>query len=261
MRQLSFILILIISTTFTACEQTKSKSYFEKINIDIELVDFIEIKNTAGQSDTLENQTKPLTNNQKKLFVEKFNSSKFNGQRKAIPLYFIDVHFKDETKRSFRINGQYIKENNEYCFDLGDGSLIESIWNELNLSQSNTKFFIKDESKYSHTFLAEFKARHIVYEKVSLIDDTLIVNNDQIGHIIIPTDLPLNQEVTYQKTENSKKQILTVKRINFSTLEYSYYEESNGLKTNIKQGAADLEPVFYSGAEGIFEDETKMFTA
>src|SRR5690554_2336364 len=151
-RQLTFILTLIISTTFTACGQTKTKSNFEKNIIDIENVDFIEIKSTAGQSDTLKNQTKRLTNDQKKLFVEKFNNSKSNELRKSISLHFINVHFKDGTKRSFRINGQYIKENNDYSFDLGDNKLIESFWNELN---SNTKFFIKDESKYSQTFLVE----------------------------------------------------------------------------------------------------------
>lgn len=257
-RQLTFIILtFIVSTTFSACGQTKTKSNFEKTNIDIVTVDFIEIRNRAGQPDTLENQTKRLTNDQKNLFSEKFNSSKSNGLRKTIPLYFIDVHLKDGTKRNFRVNGQYIKENNDYCFDLGDSKFIETIWNELNSNQFNTKFFIKDESMYSPTFLTEFKARHSVYETVSLINDTIIVNNDRVGHIIIPTDLPLNQQVTYEKNENGKKQVLTVKRINYSTLEYSYYELSNGQKTNERQGTADLEPVFYFGAEGTFEDENE----
>lgn len=236
-RQLTFIILtFIVSTTFSACGQTKTKSNFEKTNIDIVTVDFIEIRNRAGQPDTLENQTKRLTNDQKNLFSEKFNSSKSNGLRKAIPLYFIDVHLKDGTKRNFRVNGQYIKENNDYCFDLGDSKFIETIWNELNSNQFNTKFFIKDESMYSPTFLTEFKARHSVYETVSLINDTIIVNNDRVGHIIIPTDLPLNQQVTYEKNENGKKQ---------------------GQKTNERQGTADLEPVFYFGAEGTFEDENE----
>jgi hypothetical protein len=257
MRQLTYILTFIVSTTFTASGQTKTKSNFEKSNIDIETVDFIEIKNRVGQSDTLDNLTKRLTDDQKNQFVEKFNNSKPNGLRKAIPLYFIDVHLKDGTKRSYRINGQYIKENNDYCFDLGESKFIESIWNELKPSQSNTKFFIKDDSKYSKTFLAEFKARHSVYQSVSLIDDTIIVNNDKVGHIIIPTDLPLNQQVTYEKTEKGKTHILTVKRINYSTLEYIYFEEVNGQKTNRRQGTANLEPVFYFGAEGTFEDENE----
>lgn len=69
-RQLTYILTFIVSATITACGQTKTKSNFEKLNIDIETVDFIEIKNRAGQSDTLDNLTKRLTDEQKKQFVE-----------------------------------------------------------------------------------------------------------------------------------------------------------------------------------------------
>jgi hypothetical protein len=121
--------------------------------------------------------------------------------------------------------------------------------------KQQTAFFIKDETKYSQIFLKEFKKRHSIYETVTLIDDTIIVNNDQVGHIIIPTDLPLNEQVTYTTAEDNKKLVLIVKRINYSTIEYSYYEVSNGLKTNERQGKAELEPVFYLGAEGTFEDE------
>ena len=151
-RQLTYILIFIVSTTFTACGQTKTKSNFEKSNIDIETVDFIEIKNRAGQSDTLDNLTKRLTDEQKNQFVEKFNNSKPNGLRKAIPLYFIDVHLKDGTKRSFRINGQYIKENKDYCFDLRDSKFIETIWNELNVDHiKNIRYVFEDYIQYQES--------------------------------------------------------------------------------------------------------------
>jgi hypothetical protein len=256
-RQLTYILTFIISTTLTACGQTKTKSNFEKSKIDIETVDFIEINNKSEQLDTIQLDKKLLTEKQKKEFVNKWNNSKSVGPIKSITRYFITIHFKDGTTRKFWGSGQYLKEGNDFGFDLGDSKYLETLWTELNSSQSNTKFFIKDESKYSKTFLAEFKARHSVYETVSLIDDTIIVNNDKVGLIIIPTDLPLNQQITYEKTENGKKQVLIVKRINYSTLEYNYYEETNGQKSNQRQGTADLEPVFYFGAEGTFEDQNE----
>lgn len=256
-RQLTFILTIIVTTTFSACGQTKTKSNFEKSKIEIEEVDFIEINNKPEQLDTIPVQKKFLAEQQKEEFVNKWNNSKSVGLVKSITRYFITVHFKDGSSRRFKGSEQCLKEGNDFGFDLGDNKYLEKLWNKVNSNQSNTKFFIKDESKYSQTFLTEFKARHSVYETVSLIDDTIIVNNDRVGHIIIPTDLPLNQQVTYQKTENSKKQVLTVKRINYSTLEYNYYEESNGQKTNGRQGTADLEPVFYFGAEGTFEDENE----
>lgn len=133
MRQLTYILSFIVSTAFSACTQSKNTSNFEKSNIDNEMVDFIEIKNRAGQFDTLDNLKKRLTVEQKNQFIEKFNNSKPIGLGKSLPFYFIYVHLKDGTKRSFRINGQFIKENNDYCFDLRDGQFIEKIWNDLNI--------------------------------------------------------------------------------------------------------------------------------
>jgi len=151
-RKLTFILTLIISATFTACELTKSKSNFEKINIDLETVDFIEIKNRVAKFDTLDNQTKRLTDKQKNQFVVKFNNSKSNGLRKAFPLYFIDVYLKGGTKRSFRINGQYIKEKNDYCYDFGDSKFIEMIWNELNVDHSkNIRYVFEDYIQYQES--------------------------------------------------------------------------------------------------------------
>jgi len=120
-----------------------------------------------------------------------------------------------------------------------------------------TKFYIKDETKYSKNFISEFKKYHGMYETVSLIDDTIIVNNDRKELIIIPTDLPLNKTIIYEKTEKEKEQILTVRRVNFSTLEYNYYEIVDGKKTNERKGKADLDPTFYNGAEGVFEDENE----
>jgi len=257
LRQLAFILTFIVSTTFSACGQTKTKLNFEKPKIDIETVDFIEINNKSQELDTIHLDQKLLTEEQKNELVNKWNNSKSIGPIKSMTRFFITVHFKDGTSRKFRGSGQYLKEGNDFGFDLFDSKYLETLWTELNPKQSNTKFFIKEESKYSQTFLTEFKARHSVYETVALIDDTIIVNNDRVGHIIIPTDLPLNQQVTYEKTENGKNQILTIKRVNYSTLEYNYYEETNGQKTNQRKGTADLEPVFYFGAEGTFEDENE----
>ncbi len=118
-----------------------------------------------------------------------------------------------------------------------------------------TEFYIKDETRYSKTFIKEFKKYHSSYETVSLIDDTIIVNNDRRELIIIPTDLPLKKTVTYEKTEKNKKKSLYITRINISTIEYNYYEIVNWRKENHRQGTADLQPTFYFGAEGTFDDE------
>lgn len=40
------------------------------------------------------------------------------GPRKFIPEYKIEIIFNDNSIRSFRINGNIIKEDNDYCFML-----------------------------------------------------------------------------------------------------------------------------------------------
>ena len=122
-------------------------------------------------------------------------------------------------------------------------------------STDTTEFYIKDETMYSENFISEFKNYFRMYETVSLIKDTIVVNNAKEGFIIIPTDLPLNKTVIYGKTEKDKKKTLTVKRINISTLEYNYYEIVNGNKTNERQGMADLNPTFILACAATFEDK------
>jgi hypothetical protein len=129
--------------------------------------------------------------------------------------------------------------------------------NDKKKHSQSTQFYIKDESQYSANFISEFKEKHKGYKSVSLIEDSIIINNDRTDIILIPTDLPLNKSVTYEKNIDETKYALTVKRISFSTLEYSYFEIVNGERKNEKQGQADLEPVFYLGSEGTFEDENE----
>ena len=125
-------------------------------------------------------------------------------------------------------------------------------------STDTTEFYIKDETMYSENFISEFKFKFGMYEKVSLIEDTIAIYDSILNGVkedisIIPTNLPLNKTVIYSKTEKNKKQVLTVKRINISTLEYNYYEIVNGKKTNNRQGIADLNPSFYLSSK-MFDD-------
>jgi hypothetical protein len=182
MRQLTYILTFIVSTAFSACTQSKTTSNFEKSNIDNEMVDFIEIKNRAGQFDTLDNRIKRLTVEQKNQFIEKFNNSKPIGLGKSLPFYFIYVHLKDGTKRSFRINGQFIKENNDYCFDLRDGQFIEKIWNDLNVDHiKNIRNIFEDYIQYQEsTDSQEDKA----LMTKSLKSISTVINKDDIDLII-----------------------------------------------------------------------------
>lgn len=148
--------------------------------------------------------------------------------------------------------GSNVREHNKtYCLAVGVGMEEKAKQQE----SRQTQFYIKDEKQYSETFIAEFKAKHRIYETVELIYDTIVINCDRENFILIPTDLPLERLVIYEERAEGIKYRLTVKRVNYSTIEYNYFETVNGKKKNEKQGLADLEPVFYFGTEGTFEDE------
>ena len=122
-----------------------------------------------------------------------------------------------------------------------------------NDNKRETIFYFKDSTKYSHEWIKEFKERHSGYTSVQLFDDTIIINNDRKDFITLPTDLPFDSEVYYELTEEGRTISLTVKRINYTTIEYSYADNDNE-----KKGLAHIEPVFYFGAEGMFEDDDGM---
>jgi hypothetical protein len=109
---------------------------------------------------------------------------------------------------------------------------------------------------YSEIFITRFKEFHRLYKTVTLIEDTIILNNNREEFFIIPTDLPLNKTVIYEKAEKEENHLLTIKRVNLSTLEYDYCKTVNGKKEIEIKGAADLESLFYDvGEAGKYKDE------
>jgi len=128
-------------------------------------------------------------------------------------------------------------------------------YKKYRLNKSQTIFYIKDPTKYSIEFLKEFKKSHGIYKSVSLIEDRIIINNNRDDSIIIPTDLPLDTRITYKKCEKDIEYFLTVKRINYSSLEYFYREAYKGKIAKQHMGVADIKPTFYFGVEGTFDDK------
>jgi hypothetical protein len=98
--------------------------------IDSAAVDHIVIRNSNSTGDFEENIHQLLTSEQQRIFVEKWNTARSRGPCKYIARYWIDVYFKDKSKRTFRLNGASIKERNDYCYDIGDDKYGEKLWNE-----------------------------------------------------------------------------------------------------------------------------------
>ena len=60
-------------------------------------------------------------------FIAAWNSSEETEMRKFLPSFTIHIQFKDSSRRSFRLRGNYAKEQNDWSHSLGDTMLIQSL--------------------------------------------------------------------------------------------------------------------------------------
>jgi len=126
-KHIAFILTLLFAATCSVCGQIKTKSIDDKQIVNFSMVVYIEIRNHLVQTDSVQTVQKRLTNEQSKIFVDTWNKAKSNGPCKYIVLFWVDIKLKDGTTRTFRINGKNVKENNDWCYDLGDNSFISQL--------------------------------------------------------------------------------------------------------------------------------------
>jgi hypothetical protein len=126
-----FILIIFISSIIQSCEPTETKLFNTKQTIDYSTVDFITIRSKSEPGDTSKLIDKRLSNEQAQVFVEKWNHSEAIGPCKFVVLYWIDINFKDGSKRTFRVNGKTIKEQADFCFEFNDDKFIETLWTKI----------------------------------------------------------------------------------------------------------------------------------
>lgn len=114
------------------------------------------------------------------------------------------------------------------------------------VSTDNPKqvIYIKDKSKYDQTFidgLSEYK------EPIKLIDNFMLIGNDTT---YFPDDLSLNKEYIFKANNDSQKYVLTVKRINETTLKFNFQLFENNKLLHTESGKANLPSLFFLGPEG-----------
>lgn len=117
------LLNLIIILLCIGCSSPK-KGIIHKNIIDLDLVDYVSIKKELYATDSIYF----LTKNEIKSLTDEWNKSEFKGMYKMIPKYWIRVHLKNDSIRSFRVNGNLIKENSDWTYSLSDSTLISSLW-------------------------------------------------------------------------------------------------------------------------------------
>ena len=127
--------------------------------------------------------------------------------------------------------------------------------NTGNAEKQDGNLFVHDTTQYSVAFLKTLKESHAEYKSVELHMDSIILDGNRKEPILLPNGLPLNVELVYEAHEKGTDTRMTIKRINFVSVEYKLETFADKKATFMVRGTADLEPTFYFGAEGIEENE------
>lgn len=133
--------------------------------------------------------------------------------------------------------------------------------NVQDTAKPGTTFFIQDSTQYSATFLAAFRKKNAwIGRHIELRGDSMIVEGDAIQDaIILPTDLPLGKKVLYAREQQDRRYRLELTRLNISTVAYHYAVKDASTTLLGVEGTADLDPLFYYGADGDFEADGGIY--
>jgi hypothetical protein len=129
---------------------------------------------------------------------------------------------------------------------------------EINQIVKGKVFIVKDSSKYSSEFLNELRELSSIYDTLKLIEDNVIIKSLSGGGVtLIPSLIPLNVYVNYKAIKNDKKYILTLRRINFTNIEYALKISEN----TIVSGQVSLPGGFILGDETITDENGEVIGA
>jgi len=129
---------------------------------------------------------------------------------------------------------------------------------QINQIVKGKVFIVKDSSKYSSEFLNELRELSSIYDTLKLIEDNVIIKSlSGDGVTLIPSLIPLNVYVNYKAIKNDKKYILTLRRINFTNIEYALKISEN----TIVSGQVSLPGGFILGDETITDENGEVIGA
>ena len=140
--------------------------------------------------------------------------------------------------------------NNQTTEKKADSNTTEALQN-VSADKQQQKIYIKDKSQYDQTFidcLADYN------ESIKLIDNFVITGKDTT---YFPDDLQLNKKITFKGTKNNNEFVLTVTRINLTTLIYNFQlTDKDNNSTDTKSGKAILGSMFFLASEVDEDDQT-----
>lgn len=110
----------------------------------------------------------------------------------------------------------------------------------------------QDSSQYDTQFVAKWG--DLKSNGVELRKDSIIISGDIDHVVIIPTDLPLKQDVKYQAIKGDIIYDLVVNRLNYTNVYFSIVGIQGQKNVFERTDTAILESSFHLGSEGIYEN-------
>jgi hypothetical protein len=116
----------LLALFFYSCQIPYKKG--DWLTLDYNFTDSVVIKKVRCDKDTIDYPSKRLTNLEISKFYIHWNSCKKKELCKFLPTYEITVYSHYVTQRHFRANGGNIKEDNDYCYQLGDENYFDNLY-------------------------------------------------------------------------------------------------------------------------------------
>lgn len=124
--------------------------------------------------------------------------------------------------------------------------------NEVSLNKVKTEIVVKNKSDYSENFIQGL--RELGYEKFELKDSLLIINGKDTSYF--PETPEIGKEIVLTGRKENLAIALTVKRINYTTVDYKIEMVEFGKTSHNQSGKADIISSFFFGTESDQSEKT-----
>jgi hypothetical protein len=111
---------------------------------------------------------------------------------------------------------------------------------------------VKNKADYSDEFMQGLK--ELGYNRIQLIDSLLIIDNKDT--VIFSQTPKIGEQRVYTGRQDDLAIALTVKRTNYTTVDYKIEMVEFGKTSHNQNGRADLIPSFFLGAESNEDEQT-----
>ena len=116
----------------------------------------------------------------------------------------------------------------------------------------NTEIVIKNKAAYSEHFVQGLK--ELGFQKIELIDSLLIIDNKDT---VLFSDTPkIGEARVYTGKQGNLAIAVTVKRINYTTVDYQIEMVEFGKANHTQSGQADIISSFFFGPESNIDEQT-----